>query len=175
MGAMPPEPGFLPASLWADIQQHVPIVCVDVLPMRNDRTEYGLILRETADEGQKLCLVGGRILRNETVAEAVSRQLLTTLGPDISFDPGDDPQPAYVAQYFPEPRPDHSWDSRKHAVALTFVIDIAGSITPREEALDFVWRPVQEPPLRAEMGFAQHRAVHRCLEPPTGSGEHTLP
>jgi ADP-ribose pyrophosphatase YjhB (NUDIX family) len=165
-GMAPPTetPGFLEAEVWENIQQQVPIVCVDVVVMSNGATRYGLISRETADEGRKLCLTGGRIYRNETVAEAISRQLLTTLGGAISFELDDEPQPLYVAQYFPDLRDGHGWDSRKHAVALTFVVDIAGPVEPMGEACDFIWFPIDHRPERDEMGFAQHFALNRCLQ-----------
>lgn len=157
------DSGFLPADEWERIQRQVPIVCVDAVVMAESRSRYALILRDTADEGQRLCLTGGRVYRNETIAEAISRQLFTTLGTDIRFQLDDEPQPYYVAQYFPERRNGHGWDSRKHAVALTFVVDVAGQVTPMGEALDVTWFRADELPRADEMGFAQHLALGRCL------------
>jgi ADP-ribose pyrophosphatase YjhB (NUDIX family) len=145
------------------VQQQVPIVCVDIVPIDEEGTRYCLILRDTADEGRKLCLTGGRIYRNESVGDAIRRQLVTTLGGAISFRLDEEPQPLYVAQYFRDRRDGHGWDSRKHAVALTFVIQVAGPMTPMNEALDVEWFPIDEPTPDDRMGFAQHWALKRAL------------
>jgi ADP-ribose pyrophosphatase YjhB (NUDIX family) len=155
--------GHLSIDAWALVQQQVPIVCVDVVPIDEQGTRYCLILRETADEGHRLCLTGGRIYRNESVARAIRRQLITTLGEAINFQLDEEPQPLYVAQYFPDRRDGHGWDSRKHAVALTFAIQVVGAITPINEALDIEWFAIDGPTPVDRMGFAQHLALQRTL------------
>src|SRR5437868_10225007 len=96
---------WLDPAEWKKTQESVPITCVDVLPMRMSGSDpglcdgIGLILRDTPHQGQKWCLVGGRLLRNESMTEAVARQIQETLGQNVSFEIDAAAQPIYVAQY----------------------------------------------------------------------------
>ncbi len=162
---------WLEETEWARIQRAVPIICVDVLTVRYDTRKarrrvaaVGLILRETPHQGQRWCLIGGRVLRGETLSEAVSRQMHSALGPDIHFSIDDAPQPLYVAQYFPQRRPDLPVDPRKHAVAMTYALDMSGTPVAQNEALEFAWfDPAHLPPRRA-FGFEQDGVVAACLQ-----------
>src|SRR5438309_1951881 len=93
---------LLPDSEWKFVRDSVPIACVDVLPLRRDLSrndrELGLIYRETPHQGRRWCLVGGRMFRNESLAEAAARQLRDTLGPQVRFNVPADAQPLYTAQ-----------------------------------------------------------------------------
>lgn len=130
---------FLPVDLYATIERSVPIACVDFVPRRGE--EVGLILRESPF-GRVWCHLGGRIQRGETIAAALRRHADDTLA--VGLDLPEDPQPAYVHQWFPdEVRPHdegaYGRDPRKHAIGLSFVVDISGDPRPRNEALDFGW------------------------------------
>lgn len=137
---------FLPADLYAQIERSIPIACVDFVPVRTTpdaKKQLGLIRRHSP-HGEVWCHLGGRILRGETIREALRRHALDTLGVDLALPA--DPQPAYVYQWFPaEIRPSdgmpHGDDPRKHAIGLSFVVELAGDSEPRpqNEALDFAW------------------------------------
>lgn len=144
---------FLPAELYAQIERSVPLVCVDFVPVRRDSaariTHVGLILRDSPF-GRVWCHLGGRVLYGETVANAIRRHARDTL--DVDVHVGDDPQPDWVYQWFPDavaPRPAADGtaepstlvfgrDPRKHAVGLSFTLDLGDHAPhPGNEALDF--------------------------------------
>ena len=68
---------------WKLIQTSIPVVCVDVLPVRfssNPRREIhavGLIVRETPD-GREWCLIGGRLMHRESLSEATRIEISYT-------------------------------------------------------------------------------------------------
>ena len=133
---------FLPAEQYALIERAMPIACVDFVPVRltvDGSVESGLILRESPF-GQVWCHLGGRIQRGETVRDALQRHSIDTLGVGLLLE--DDPQPRRVHQWFPDDmRPElvisHGTDPRKHAIGLSFVAELDGEPTARNEALDF--------------------------------------
>lgn len=133
---------YIPDDLYSEIERSVPIICVDFVPVRSGDhgTEVGLILRESPF-GRVWCHLGGRVQHGETIAGAIRRHAHDTLG--VEVDPGPDPQPALVYQWFPDDlRPPTGLvtghDPRKHAVALSFVVEFVGNEPdPRNEALDF--------------------------------------
>lgn len=152
---------FLDARLWTTIQDSVPIACVDALLVRRDPagrpTQVGLI-RRTAPFGSGLtwCHVGGRVNLGETLAQALCRHLVDTLGPAAAFDLGDDPQPGHVMQYFRAPYTGSGlragYDPRKHAISLCYLLDVDETTAPRiaavagGEAREFAWINVDELP-----------------------------
>jgi ADP-ribose pyrophosphatase YjhB (NUDIX family) len=163
---------WLSPTDYARIQQTMPIPCIDILPLRlhspttPTTPQVGLILRNTPENKNAWCLVGGRLFRNESIAQCITRQLHQTLGPNIRFQLGPDPQPLYIAQYFPTPRPanePHCIDLRQHSLALTFAIPIEGTPTAQDEALNFQWFPLNALPAPTDFGFNQDRIVATCL------------
>ena len=148
---------------WAWAQAHLPISCVDLLPVRivqGRLAAVGLILRDTP-AGPGWCLAGGRILRGESVAEAATRHLQTTLGHDLAFDGVDWEHPNDVAQYFTTRREGHPVDPRRHSVALTYAVAIRGTPRPTGEANEFQWFFVDELPTK--FGFDQDLVVSRVI------------
>ncbi len=123
----------------------MPIACVDFVPTRvvESRTEIGLILRNSPF-GRVWCHLGGRIAQGESIADALQRHARDTLDTGVTLDA--DPQPTYVYQWFPpEDRPEsaqhfaHGDDPRKHAIGLSFTVQLDGDPSPRNEAIDFDW------------------------------------
>ena len=152
--------GWIPEDEWQQIQATVPVACVDVLVWRRvggaGQRDVGLILRDTPHQGPRWCLVGGRVLLDESLDAAVRRQLLDTLatGPvDV------DDQPAFVAEYARGTGPGPH-DPRKHAIGMTWAVQLAGTPSPRHEALDFRWFPESALP---ELGFGQGRVAAAVL------------
>jgi hypothetical protein len=75
---------WLDAADWKWAQDTLPIACADVVPVRmgsDGRTiqKIGLIYRDTPHQGKRWCIVGGRMWRNESLAETASRQLLARI------------------------------------------------------------------------------------------------
>ena len=163
------DSNWIPDDLWKTIQQIVPIACVDVLLLKADSdvvgaTQIGLIKRK-APSGPGWCLVGGRVMRNETIGEAISRHLDVTLGKAISYTLESNPQPLHVEQYFTYPREVGRVDPRQHSIALTFAVRIGGAPVPqpRSEATEFGWFDLSKLPVVELFGFDQHRVVAACL------------
>lgn len=141
---------YLPLSLYEQIEQSVPIVCVDLVPYETDRSgrSIGLILRESP-HGRVWCHLGGRIWRGETTRDALRRHAQDTLCVDLELPTN--PQPDYVYEWFPPdvaPRDGTSYgnDPRKHSVGLSYVVKINGRPQPRNEALDFGYFTAAELP-----------------------------
>jgi ADP-ribose pyrophosphatase YjhB (NUDIX family) len=159
--------GWLESADWKRAQETVPIVCVDVVPIRLDGAsaieKVGLIFRQTPHQGLRWCVVGGRLWRNESLAEAIRRQLRETLGDAIDYRLDVDPQPDYVAQYFPAAREGGTVDPRQHSLTPSFCVAIGGQPEPRGEAMDFRWFDRDRLPSAEEFGFGQDRVVAACL------------
>jgi hypothetical protein len=47
--------------------------------------------------------------------------------------------PFTVVEYFPSPSQTGFTDERQHAVALAYVIPVAGECQPRQDALELTW------------------------------------
>ncbi|MGE5456986.1 MAG: DUF4916 domain-containing protein [Methanococcaceae archaeon] len=155
---------------YKEIQDLIPICCVDILPLRlsGDKKinieSVGLIFRDTPHQGKRWCLVGGRLGRNEKIIDAISRELYDALGKEIIFSLNENLQPNYVAEYFSIPRDKAAYDPRQHAIGLTFCIPVSGSVIPQREALDFNWFKISDLPSADEFGFDQNLIVKACLD-----------
>lgn len=158
---------WLSDEAWKQVQASVPVACVDVLPLRavdGVLREVGLIHRDTPHQGRRWCLVGGRLFRNESLIEGAGRQIRETLGPEVRFALPFDAQPAYVAQYFTNHRPEGPLDPRQHAVAMTYAVAIEGEARPGGEAYAFQWFAMDALPGANEWGFEQDRVARAVLE-----------
>ncbi len=154
---------------WAWAQKNLPIVCVDVLPIRFSSKEFteieavGLITRATDQGTPGWCLIGGRVLRGESLAAAIRRQVKETLGDHMRVYLSRELNPACIAQYSPTGKTPFCFDPRQHSIGLTYAVEIRGSPDPRGEATAFDWfKPSHLPPSR-QFGFNQDRIVERCL------------
>ena len=168
---MTADPNWLDPGDWRRAQATLPIACVDVLPVRvaaDGRVErVGLIHRDTPHQGRRWCLVGGRLRRDESLADAAARQLRETLGPAVAFDPvAVGRQPDHVVQYFTTARPDGLLDPRQHAVTMVYIVPILGG-DPHVggEAFDFRWFPPTALPPPDQWGFRQDEVAAACLRP----------
>lgn len=158
--------GRLPKPLYWLTQKLSPVACVDILPrhVANGVVKLGLIRRES-DRGDLVwALVGGGIYRGETAADAVARHLRDTLGAGVRWTPPDTAYPTLIAEYFPWERPGHGRDSRKHAVALTYLVEVGGNPDPHGEALEFRWFTREELPAKCDFWCGQHAVVARLLD-----------
>lgn len=161
---------WLPADELSWVRERVPIVGVDAVPVRLDHLgqiqRVGLLLRALPDNTVSRAIVTGRILRGETVREALWRHLTKDLGPDC------DPQlpasitPFTVVEYFPDPGRTGFHDPRQHTVSLAYVVAMNGDCRPAEDALDFAWLTVAETMSDAvvkEMSQGHDRVVRHAL------------
>lgn len=161
---------WLPAEDLSWVRERVPVVGVDAVPVRLDHlgqvTRIGLLLRALPDGTVSRAIVTGRILRGETVREALWRHLTKDLGPDC------DPQlpasitPFTVVEYFPDPNRTGFHDPRQHTVSLAYVVPMTGDCRPAEDALDFAWLTVDEVVSLAvvsEMSQGHDRVVRHAL------------
>ena len=162
-----PLPGqtWLDETTWHQVQELVPIACVDIIPLRtpasSDSMSIGLIRRHTPHQGERWCVVGGRVLRNESLAEAVTRHLHETLGSEIDFDTSS--APLFIAEYFTTRRPGFLYDPRQHAIAATYAFEIRGEPRASGEASRFQWFHSASLPPRDEFGFQQDLVVEKAL------------
>jgi ADP-ribose pyrophosphatase YjhB (NUDIX family) len=154
----------------ASARERLPIVYIDAVPVRTDArgevTAVGLLLRGMPDGSISRAIVSGRILYGERVRDALLRHLEKDLGalalPRVSTSP----QPFTVVEYFPSPEVTGFHDPRQHAVALAFVVPLAGDCVPSQDALDLVWVTPDEAAsaeFQSEMSGGQGRLVRMAL------------
>ncbi len=137
---------FLPHDQYELVERSTPIACVDFIPARTavgGHRDVGLIFRDSPF-GKVWCHLGGRIRRGETIRDALQRHATETLGTSLVLNA--DPQPTRVHQWFPsELQPnlaiEHGDDPRKHAIGLSFVVELESDPVPKNEALDFAFVP----------------------------------
>ena len=161
---------WLNATDWAWVQKNLPIVCVDVLPIRlssrtfNEIEAVGLITRATDRGTPGWCLIGGRVLRGEPLAAAIKRQVKETLGDHMRVYLPRELNPACIAQYSPTGRTPFCFDRRQHSIGLTYTVEIRGTPDPCGEASAFKWFELRHLPPSRQFGFNQDRIVRRCLD-----------
>lgn len=158
--------GPLPYWRYRLVLGQLPIVCVDVLPVRETSRgfEVGLIKRHDRDGQLRWAMVGGGVHRGETVTEAIARHVRITLGGAARVElPCDEAHPHAVGQYFPQPRAGFGHDPRKHAVALSYWARLSGPVTPLDEAVAFAWFPAEALPPADDFGFGHELTVARLV------------
>ncbi|TDE01290.1 NUDIX hydrolase family protein [Jiangella asiatica] len=124
-------------------RRRLPILYVNAVPVRVDdtgaATSVGLLLRSTPEGEIRRELVAGRVLFHERIRDALLRHIEKDLGPLALPRIPVSPSPFTVAEYLPTPGVTPYHDPRQHAVALAFVIPVAGDCAPRQDALDLTW------------------------------------
>ena len=136
-------PGWLPSDEINRMRHEIPIPYVVVVPVRTDDlgrvAQIGSLLRVTDDGGIERTLIAGRVLYHESLREAVARNVAKDLGdialPQLPISL----QPFTVAALFPTPGLSDYYDPRQHAIALCYVVPIAGDCKPQDETLDVEW------------------------------------
>lgn len=162
-GSMGAGDRWIPEEEYKAIRGRVPIVCVDLLPIADgSKLQVGLIRRNTCG-GQGWCLIGGAVLIDEPLTDAVARHLKVTLGSGVSLAPWT-LRMITVAEYFRQQRPAALHDPRKHAIALTYLGVCIGDPVPGGEASDFRWFAPDQLPSSAEFGFGQDRIVGKLIQ-----------
>lgn len=162
--------GWLSDDELRSVRAHLPLVYVEVIPVRLDGTgritQLGLLLAPTPDGSISRTLVSGRVLHGEQVRDAVLRHVGKDLGsmaiPRVPVNPA----PFAIAEYFPDPDKTGFHDPRQHAVALVFVVPVDGDCQPSQSALDLAWLSPAEavsPEVAAEMSGGRDRLVRMAL------------
>src|ERR1700709_791293 len=151
-------------------RERLPIVCVDVVPVRVDGqgtvTSVGLLLRAGEDGQIKRALVSGRGLYHERIRAALLRHIEKALGPLALPRLPPAPQPFTVAEYFPTPGVTPFHDPRQHAVSLAYVVPVEGDCAPQQDALELTWvtpTEAREPALLGDFGNGQGELLLRAL------------
>ncbi len=165
---------------WDRIQTLIPISCVDVLPFvaprrENDGEGRSLLLIErlvpveTGGWSTGLALIGGRVGYGERLISAATRHLEDTIdGYDWGSLPISVEEPAAIGEYFPSVDGGSSFDPRRHAVALTYLLELPSlrsDLEPKGEARRLAWRSEHEL-TRAEVGFRQWIPIEKALGHP---------
>lgn len=145
-------PAFIPNRLYAKIVRNTPLPCVDIVPVRisGGKLEIGIIERATGSEAGKLAVIGGRIMLNETVTEAIARHLKNDLNiHTFSYHKiNSEPRPFLLQQYLKGStvRGNFGFDPTKHAVTPTYLVRIQGTPKPSNEASQYHWITKNELP-----------------------------
>ena len=163
-------PGWLSSSEIDDLRGKMPIVYVEVVPVRADDfgriSKVGTLLHMGPDGMIERTLICGRVLFHESLREAVARNIAKDLG-DIAL-----PllplslQPFTVAEFFPTPGVSEFYDPRQHAVTLCYVVPIAGDCKPQDETLDVEWvdpAEVRRPDFMAQMAGGHGEILRRAI------------
>jgi ADP-ribose pyrophosphatase YjhB (NUDIX family) len=124
-------------------RRRLPILYINAVPVRVDDagvvTSVGLLLRSTPAGAIHRELVAGRVLHHERIRDALLRHFEKDLGPMCLPRVPVSPTPFTVAEYFPTPGITAYHDPRQHAVALAFIVPVAGDCAPQQDALDLAW------------------------------------
>ena len=74
---------FIPREQYAKIIDVLPILCVDIM-VQNSKDEYLLVKRANEPLKGQWWVIGGRVLKGETLEEAAIRKVKEEVGLDIS-------------------------------------------------------------------------------------------
>lgn len=158
--------GWLTQAEWEWVQARVPILCVDLVPIRTVKEGplVGLIRRDTPHQGIRWCLIGGRVLHNEPLRAGSRRHLIETLGDSIRIVLPHPFEPLLTTEYFSVRHKNELYDPRQHALALVFLVNVGGKIQACGEAHEFRWFRVSSLPAPRAFGFGQQRVLQSALE-----------
>ncbi len=144
----PMPEGWLTDAELSAVRTRLPILYVDAVPVRVDESgdviAVGLLLRVNGVGEMTRALVSGRVMYHERVRDALVRHLEKDLGPVALPQIPASPQPFTVAEYLPTPGVTPYHDSRQHAVALAYVVPVAGDCEPQQDALELTWLTPEE-------------------------------
>ena len=164
-------PGWLDPADINRARSQMPIAYVEIVPVRTDEfgriAQIGSLLRVTEDGSIERALISGRVLFHETLREAIARNVAKDLG-DIALPVLPiNLQPFTVAEFFPTPGLSEYFDPRQHAIALCYIVPIAGDCRPQDETLDVEWVDPHSEMLDkflAQMTNGHDRIVRKAME-----------
>ena len=164
-------PGWLSRRDIDDVRSKTPLPYIVVVPVRTDdlgRIAYvgSLLTAHDADGTVSRTLITGRVLFHETIRESIARNISKDLGDMTLPHLPVNLQPFMVAEFFPTPGVSPYFDARQHAVALCYIVYIAGDCRPMDETLDVEWVSVSEavrPEFLAQLPNGFDRVVVQAL------------
>ncbi|RBP99213.1 NUDIX hydrolase family protein [Bifidobacterium xylocopae] len=136
-------PGWLgPDEIdWA--RRRLPMPYVEVVPARTDATgrvaQVGTLLCVDEAGDIQRTLITGRVLYHESIREALARNISKDLGELALPELPPSVQPFTVAEFFPTPGVSEFHDPRQHAIALCYLVPVAGDCKSQDETLDVEW------------------------------------
>ncbi len=159
--------GLLTEPAYELVVRNLPLICVDFLPVDYTRRQprLGIITRATGPEAGKPAMLGGRIKKDEGIADAIHRHLFNDLRVEtFNFHGGNAAdRPVHVAEYAHRDHAEGGYDPSKHAIALTYLINIyGGSLSPQNEAADFRWIGLDEIP--EVSAYNHHLAMQKAAD-----------
>ncbi|MDO9379479.1 MAG: DUF4916 domain-containing protein [Nocardioidaceae bacterium] len=163
-----PNPGWLSEHALEEVRGQVPMLYVEAVPVRTDAggtvTEVGLLLRASATGEMTRTVVAGRVRHGELVRDALMRHLEKDLGPSALPQVPASTVPFAVTEYFPWPGVTTFSDTRQHAVALGYVVPVAGECDPRQDALELTWlSPADAAGVADELEGGRGRMLRQAL------------
>jgi len=108
---------MIPASEYKKIVDQMPIVCIDAIIM-NHKGQYLLVRRKNEPLKDEFWLPGGRLLKNETLHDAVHRKVLQELGIDSHIV-----MPIGVYEDFFDKSPLNAKDGL-HTISIVFLVTV---------------------------------------------------
>lgn len=157
---------YVSDELYNQVTASFPIVCIDVIPYDPKTNRIGVIIRATGKESGKMAVIGGRIQKNESIKQAISRHLATDLQlEEFTFYKGNtEARPFYIQQYVHGDTATNSftaYDPSKHSIGLTYIIHITDMPKPTSEAAAFHWIAQSEIP--STSAYNQHILMHEAF------------
>lgn len=140
-------PGWLNDSELSRVRGEIPMPYVVVVPVHTDQdgrvAQVGTLLAVSDDGSIARTVVAGRVRFHETIRDAIRRSVAHDLG-DLALPLiPTSVTPFMVAEFFPTPGASEYYDPRQHAIALCYVVPMAGDCTPQDETLDIEWSDPQ--------------------------------
>lgn len=162
--------GWLSVDEIEQIRERLPIVYVEVVPVRLDSrgvvTDVGLLLRAMPDGSISRAIVSGRVHYGELIRDALIRHIEKDLGPMALPRMPASPTPITIAEYFPDRMVTGLHDPRQHCVSLVYAIAMDGDCVPSQATLDLAWvnpDEAQRESIALEMTGGQHRLIRIAL------------
>ena len=169
-------PGWLDKATIDDMRSKTPIPYVIVVPVHTDDLgrirQVGTLLcaNDGSDVALRRTLISGRVLYHESIREAITRNISKDLGDLTLASLPPTVQPFTVAQFFPTPGFSDYYDPRQHAIALCYIVPIAGEVEPQEETLDVEWTDASralDPEFLSQLSYGMDHILVQAL---AGSG-----
>lgn len=165
--------GWLRGEEYAKLVDSTALPGVDILlcSLREGAPAYLLIERLDEVGNRALNLIGGRIRRDESIAESLERHIENALSPGARFTVTDLTHPIGVTEYLAQPAaPGGPFDPRKHQVSLNYIGAVEGELVAGGEALDFAWFDLKDD-APERVGFGQRSVINELIAAARSSQE----
>lgn len=177
------DKGFLNPSAYEYVTSAVPMTCVDVIPADESlgSLRLGTITRATGSEAGKTALIGGRIQKDESIDQAISRHLLSTLSiVNYEFHGSNSLDRPFLIAEFKHQLSSNKvlFDPTKQSLSLVYLITIEQNnhINTANEASSFEWLDATELP--DDSAFNQHIILYKArdfLQKFNHAAKHQIP